>query len=136
MVNDSKTTIKHIIQGLIFLLLFGVGLLGLYKVFNWKDTSGDYLSSMEQMYNLPNDVIDVAFFGPSVVYCGINPAVLWDEAGIASFNAAISGQDREASYYYIKEFLKKQSPKVVFVSGMLFQQAQEDAVVLQLQPED
>ena len=121
MVNDSKTTIKHIIQGLIFLLLFGVGLLGLYKVFNWKDTSGDYLSSMEQMYNLPNDVIDVAFFGPSVVYCGINPAVLWDEAGIASFNAAISGQDREASYYYIKEFLKKQSPKVVFVSGMLFQ---------------
>ena len=105
----------------ILLLLFGVGLLGIYKVFNWKDTSGDYYSSMEQMYNLPKEVIDVAFFGPSVVYCGINPAVLWEEAGIASFNAAISGQDREASYYFVKEFVKKQSPKVVFISGMLFQ---------------
>ena len=121
MANNVQSTIKHIIQGLIFLLLFGVGLIGLYKIFNWKDTTGDYYSSMEQMYNLPDNTVDVAFFGPSVMYSGINPAVLWEEQGIASFNAAISGQDREASYYFIREFVKKQSPKVVFVSGMLFQ---------------
>ena len=95
--SDIKTTIKRIFQGLIFLLLFGVGLLGIYNVFKWKDTAGDYNSSMEQMYNLPDNIVDMAFFGPSVMYSGINPAILWKELGVASFNAAISGQDREAA---------------------------------------
>ena len=120
--NDSKKEIiKHIVGTIIFLLLLSLGAVGIYNVLKWKDTSGDYFSSMEVMYDLPENCVDVAFFGPSIVYCGINPAVFWEEKGIASFNASISGQDQDAAYYYIKEFVKKQSPKVVVVAGMLFQ---------------
>ena len=120
--NDSKKVIiKHIIGTLIFLLLLSLGAAGIYNVFKWKDTSGDYFSSMEQMYDLPDNSVDVVFFGPSVMYSGINPAIFWEEKGIPCFNAAIAGQDKEAAYYFIKEFVKKQSPKVVVLAGMLFQ---------------
>ncbi len=120
--NDAKKrVIKDIVGTVIFLLLLSLGAAGLYNVFKWKDTSGDYFSSMELMYDLPDNISDVACFGSSIVYCGINPAIFWEEDGIACYNAAISGQDREASYYYIREFVKKQSPKVVVVAGILFQ---------------
>ena len=106
---------------MVFLLLLTLGAVGIYNVFKWKDTSGAYFSSMDQMYSLPKNVADVAFFGPSTVYSDFNPAVFWEESGIASFNAGISSQDREASYYFIKEFLKRQSPKVVVLDATLFQ---------------
>ncbi len=120
--NDSKKEIiKHIVGTVAFLLLLSLGAVGIYNVLKWKDTSGDYFSSMEVLYDLPENCVDVAFFGPSVMYCGVNPAILWEEKGIAAFNAGIAGQDKEAAYYYIKEFVKKQSPKLVVLSGMLFQ---------------
>ena len=120
--NDSqKGSVKCILRAVIFLLFLSLGAAGIYNVIRWKDTSAPYFSSMDQMYDLPAEIIDVAFFGPSTMFSGANPAVFWEESGIASFNAAISGQDREAAYYYIKEFTKRQSPKVVVVAGMLFQ---------------
>lgn len=126
MKSDFKIAIKRIVLSLIFLLLLSLGAAGIYNVFRWKDTSGDYFSTVELMYDLPDNSVDVAFFGPSVMYCGVNPAVLWEEKGIAAYNMGIAGQDKEAAYYFIKEFLKKQSPKVVVLSGMLFQIDQYD----------
>ena len=67
MSDSQKSTVKRILQVLIFLLFLSLGAAGIYNVFKWKDTSGDYFSSAEQMYNLPKDTIEVAFFGPSVV---------------------------------------------------------------------
>ncbi|MBO4678531.1 MAG: hypothetical protein J5626_02580, partial [Lachnospiraceae bacterium] len=48
-------------------------------------------------------------------------AVSWEKSGIPAFNAGIAGQDRDSAYFFLKEFLKKQSPKVVVMAGMLFQ---------------
>ena len=59
-----------------FLILFFCGLSLLYRVFSWKDTSGDYFSSVNQFYSMNHNVVDVAFFGPSTTYSSINPAVL------------------------------------------------------------
>ena len=116
----KNSCIKRILVIIVFLLLLSAFLIGTYKVLNWKDTTGDYFSSTKQMYELNNNTVDVAFFGPSVFYNGINPAILWEEDGIASFNASVAGQDRNASYYFVKEFIKKQSPKVVVLSATYF----------------
>lgn len=105
---------------LLFLLFFGLGLHLLYQVFSWKDTSGLYYSSTTQMYSLNPGTVDVAFFGPSVFYQSMNPAIFWETNGISSFNAAVSGQERDTSTYYVKEFIKKQSPKVVVLSATYF----------------
>jgi hypothetical protein len=95
------------------LLFFMIG--RLYKVVSWKDTSGNYYSSVEQLKNTPDETIDVVFVGTSHVYCGIYPSVMWEEQGISAFNMSVSGQDRYSAYHDVKELLKTQSPKAVFV---------------------
>ncbi|MBP5151529.1 MAG: hypothetical protein ILP13_01290 [Lachnospiraceae bacterium] len=86
-----------------------------YNVLRWKDTTGEYLSSLEQLKNTPKDSIDVVFVGSSHVYCDIYPCFLWEKYGISSFNMSVSGQDKDSSYYHLKKLLKTQSPKVVCV---------------------
>lgn len=82
---------------------------------SWKDTTGEYCSSVEQLKNTEDNLVDVVFTGTSHVFCGVDPSVFWEENGIAVFDMATSGQDRYSSYHYLKELLKTQSPKVVFV---------------------
>lgn len=87
----------------------------LYKVLSWKDTTGGYLSAYTQLYNIPENTVDVVFVGTSHVYCGIYPSILWRDYGIASFDMAVSGQDKQSAYYSLREVLKTQKPKVVLV---------------------
>ncbi len=112
--------IKSFLSAFIFLTILLFGLCFLYRIFAWKDTSGDYFSSLEQARDLEKDMTDVVFFGPSAVYCAVNPAVIWQDSGISSFNAAISGMDSHVAPVYVKEFCKRQSPKLVVISSMLF----------------
>ncbi len=88
---------------------------GIYRVLSWKDTMGDYLSSVQQLYATDRNTIDVLFVGSSHVYGDINPDVIWREQGFSSFDMAISGQDAPAAYHYTMEALKTQSPQVVMV---------------------
>ena len=55
------------------------------------------------------------FYGSSHTYSDINPAVLWEEAGIPSYDLAGSLQPLCNTYYYMKESLKYQRPKVMVV---------------------
>jgi len=98
-----------------FAVVLSVAVSFTYHVLSWKDTMGPHLSSAQQFYATGRDLIDVLFIGSSHVYGGINPDVLWREFGISSFDLAVSGQDKDSSYYYLKEALRTQSPKVVFV---------------------
>lgn len=104
-----KRCLKIIVFCSIFLILFN----RIYTILSWKDTAGDYYSSVDSYYELEEDVVDVLFFGSSHCYCSVDPSVLWDREGIASFNLAISGQDFAGTYYTIKEALKTQSPKLI-----------------------
>jgi len=72
------------------------------------------------------DSLDVLFFGSSLVYCDVIPAVLWQESGLRSFVLAGPEQTLPISYYYIREALKTQSPKAVVleVTGVFYGQYQ------------
>lgn len=104
-------TVKIVLFCTIFVLLLD----RIYTILSWKDTAGDYYSSLDSYYDLEEDIVDVVFFGSSHCYCSIDPSVLWDDYGIASFNLAISGQDFAGTYYTMKESLKTQKPKVFVV---------------------
>lgn len=106
---------KKSIRLITFLLVLAGMILGAYQVYAWKDTSGDYLSSTQQLYHTPENTIDVAFAGSSHCYCTIYPAYLWEKSGIAAFDAATSGQDKATTYHLLVELCKTQSPKVVWV---------------------
>ena len=107
--------IKNAAKIIVFCILFLFFLNRIYDIFSWKDTAGDYTSSMEVFYDLEDNIVDVLFLGSSHVYCSIIPAILWEDYGMASFNMAISGQDLAGSYYNFKEALKTQDLKVVCV---------------------
>ncbi len=70
----------------------------------------------------PKDSVEVLFLGSSIAYCDVIPAVLFEEAGLSSYVMAGPLQTMPVTYYYLKESLKTQSPKlvVVEVSSLLF----------------
>lgn len=113
---------KKFFRGVFFAVLLSGAVYGVYHIVSWKDTTGGYLSSVQQLYHTEDNLIDVLFLGSSHCYCSVYPEYLWRDDGIAAFDLAISGQDKWASYYGLKEALKTQSPKVVAVEcyGLLF----------------
>ncbi len=119
---QSKENRIKVLKLFLFLLLFMATLILAARILDWKDTTGNYLSSTSQLYHTPKNTMDVVFMGSSHCYCSIYPSVLWREAGIAAFDMAVSGQDKNSTYYTLIETLKTQSPKVVFVDmyGLLF----------------
>ncbi|MCR4618665.1 MAG: hypothetical protein K5669_10855 [Lachnospiraceae bacterium] len=114
-VRPVKKIVKHTVSIVVFALIvfFVIGVT--YNVLRWKDTNGDYVSSVEQLKATDDNLIDVVFAGTSHVYCGVNPAVFWEQKGWACFDMSTSGQDVKSTYYHLKNLLKNQSPKVVYV---------------------
>lgn len=104
---------KKMIKAVAFLLLTALLLCRLNEVFRLKRADG--IRPMEIFYEQEEDSIDVIFYGSSHVYSDVNPAVLWREAGIASFDLAGTLQPLWNTYYYMKESLKYQRPKVMVV---------------------
>jgi len=88
----------------------------------YTPTSLDFFSSpisatFAQFYNEPRNSIDLIMLGASTAEATLLPAVLWDEAGIISYNLAISSGRPAVMYYWLKEALKYQSPSVVVFCG-------------------
>ena len=107
--------VRKTIKPLAFAAVLLIVLLRVFHILSWKDTMGPYLSHVEQLYATQEDQIEVLFVGSSHCYGGINPDVLWQQHGIPSFNMACSGQDKISAVYQLREVLKTQHPKVVFV---------------------
>ena len=78
----------------------------------------DYgICSMVTYYSQEPDTIDVLTIGTSLAYAGINTNVLWEEYGIAAYNLCSAEQPFWVSYYTLKEALKTQHPKVIFLDA-------------------
>lgn len=81
--------------------------------------SWNYMSKVNEFYALENNSLDYICVGSSHMYCTLNPLEIWDSTGTAGFILATQQQPLMASYYYIKEALKTQSPKVVVVEAWM-----------------
>lgn len=87
----------------------------LLGVLNWKNATDNGIDIVEHFYETDEHTMDVIFYGSSHCFCTINNAILWDEAKIASYNFTAGCQNIGNTYYYMKESLKTQSPKVMVV---------------------
>lgn len=106
---------KNLIKVCCFAAVLSLCICGAYKVLSLKDTMGLVGSSITQLEYTEDNMIDAVFVGSSHVFAGISPATMWNEFGIASFAMSVSGMDMDSTYYYLKNLLKTQSPKYVFV---------------------
>lgn len=85
-----------------------------------------YGSTWDMYEKEPQRSIDVMFFGSSVVYCDVCPAVLWRESGVTSYVMAGPEQTIPVTYRYIRQALRTQSPRIVVVdlTGMFYERYQ------------
>lgn len=77
------------------------------------------------------DSVDVMFVGSSFVYCDVIPGKLYADTGRTSYVVSAPVCTVATSYYYIREALRTQSPKQIFleVSSMFFDEYSQYADV-------
>lgn len=107
------SVLSNMLKAALFLSIAAAVLYGINFVLKLKSIDGCYVAQMFEKQQ--PDSIDVVFVGSSHVYTDVNPAVLWTEYGIASYDLAGSNQPLWNSYYYMKEAIEKQSPDLVVV---------------------
>lgn len=72
-------------------------------------------SSFDEFYSLPRNSIEFLTLGSSHIAYGFSPLMLYKETGITSYNLGTFGQAVDVSYFLLKEALKYQKPKNVFL---------------------
>ena len=75
----------------------------------------DGILSMENFYKERLGSIDVICLGSSHTFCNISTKTLWEEFGIVSYDLAGSSQPFWNSYYFLKEAILYQQPKLVIL---------------------
>lgn len=68
----------------------------------------DYGSVWGMYEQEQTDSIDVLFFGSSVTYCDVVPAVYWENSGLTAFVQAGPEQPLPLTLDYLKESLRTQ----------------------------
>ena len=103
----------------VFLLLF-VAVSGVIKP-KWlaRDSMWEPATLIEEgFYAEPENSLDVICIGSSHVFLDISPMAMWKAEGITAYDLTSSIQRMWVSYYYLKEALKYQTPKVVVLDAL------------------
>lgn len=114
----------------IFLVLLMVSLWCINQVLVPKYILGNSTwpttSSYRQFYEMERDSIDVLFFGASVAVNSFSPQEIYNAYGIRSYNLGSEQQSVFLSYFWLKEALRYQNPKLVVLDTLfLFNMAGE-----------
>ncbi len=107
----KKRFIECSVKLIIILAVFVAAYFALDRIMLIKSRDG--IAQMQAYYKQPEGTVDALFVGSSHIFCHINTGVLWDEYGISGFDLAGAEQPFWNSYYFIKEALKTQRPKVI-----------------------
>lgn len=108
---------KKILKVVVFISIFIIILHLLDVLFNPTGTEKEWneANAILEFYKQNKNTIDVMYFGNSSVYSGISPMEIYQNTGITSYTFSTPGQKVWSSYYLIKETLKTQSPKIIFL---------------------
>lgn len=110
---NYKKIIKNVIFCIVFIIIFNFT----SDILRSKQITEpwDFSRKTYGFYNEPKNTLDVISFGSSHTYASINPIKIWDEIGVPSYVLATSNQPIWITYYYMKEALKYQKPKVIIL---------------------
>lgn len=107
------------IRVIVFVILLGIVLMRVNKILEpVKTLQNNYYpntSTYKGFYKMEPNSIDVLFFGSSVAVNAFIPQVIYDEYGITSYNLGSEQQSILLSYFWLKEALNYQNPKVVVI---------------------
>jgi hypothetical protein len=72
----------------------------------------------EAIYACPDDTVDVLLDGSSHSFANLNSMVMWEDAGVSSCSVGNSDCPYWCAYYFLKEALKTQKPKVIVLEAL------------------
>ena len=104
---------KKILTYVAFFLLFIITMSTLDKLLSEKSIHG--INQARSFYEQPYNTVDVLMMGSSHIHCDVNTAKLWEDYGITAFDFSAAEQTMWQTYYYLREALKTQTPKVIVV---------------------
>lgn len=81
----------------------------------WLENRWQSAKTNNSFYELEEDSIDVAIVGSSVVAAAVDPYQLYEEYGISAYNMGVMQQPMLGTFFWLKEILNTQSPKVAVV---------------------
>lgn len=114
---------KTVCKTLCFFLLLVMALGRVNEVLALKNPNGLY--TMQKFYEQPENTVDVLMLGSSHVYMNIEPGVLWSEYGVSSYDLGGGIQPMWNTFYYLKEALKTQRPKLIVMEAYMTTFAEE-----------
>lgn len=120
-------TAKRTVAVMVFLAIF-FSLFSLCdRILSRKETEGwwNVTAKIDGFYNSPKNEYDVMFFGSSNTYCSFNPLVIWEKTGVKSYVFATQQQPIWATYYYMKDAFKRQSPDVAVFDVLMLSKNDE-----------
>jgi hypothetical protein len=79
----------------------------------------DGIYSVTKFYEQEDNSVDVLILGSSHAYQSFNTGILWEDYGMASYVLSGSAQPMWNTYYYLKEALKTQTPKLIVLEGYM-----------------
>ena len=100
-----------IVRTAAFLLVFAVAYYFISATLKFKYEDG--ITTIQNYYALPEDTVDVLMVGSSHIGVNVDPSLMWEEHGIASYACWAGTQATWSTYYYLKECLKTQTPRLV-----------------------
>lgn len=109
--EDIIISMKKILTYVAFVILFVITIMSLDKLLSEKSIHG--INQARSFYEQPKNSIDVLMMGSSHIHCDVNTAKLWEDYGIAAFDYSGAEQTMWQTYYYLREALKTQKPKVI-----------------------
>lgn len=111
---------KWFLPVILFVILFMLFTCGAAKLL--IPFRSNYGATWETYRQEPKNSVDVLYFGSSLAYCNVVPAVVWEKSGIASYVMAGPEQTVPITYRYIKEACRTQNPKAVVleVTGLFY----------------
>ena len=100
-----------------FVCVLAVSLFGINKIlepkYTVKNSDWPTTSTYNQFYGMERDSVEVLFLGASIAANAFVPQEIYNDYGITSYNLASEQQSVFLSYYWLKEALRYQKPKLV-----------------------
>lgn len=131
---DINRKVFFCVRLIVFLLVILLVIGGLNELLKPKyyyteiwPTTNTYLD----FYKLEKNSVDVLLFGSSHAVTAFNPQVLYDNYGITSYNLGCEQQSPLITYYWLREALKYQTPKVVIIDTYTFHKYTSEYIIME-----
>ncbi len=119
----KKQNITKTVRLVSFLLIAVI----LFTVSSFAFERKTNIAKMNEFYSLEENSLDYICLGSSHAYCTVNPLEVWNKSGLRGFVLASQRQPLEATYHYLVEAFKTQSPKYVILEGYMARLTLADA---------